>query len=81
MTHDPYVFTCRHCGCAMDERTETVWQLVQGYEKKRAQGGTNHVALRRPLYDFMCNRCMTLAQSGLHPQQGDLFDVAISGNS
>lgn len=56
---------CDACGRELDERVETVWNKIEGWEKKRDQGGTNHVALRRVLPEFRCNGCMTLAQSGL----------------
>jgi len=39
----------------MDERIETVWQHVTGWTKKRDQGGTNHIALRKELPEMMCN--------------------------
>jgi hypothetical protein len=82
MTDDPFLYQCRHCHNMIDERTHTVWRSVQGWTKKRDQGGDNHVALRRPLNDYMCNACMTLALSGLHPQQQDLFhESSVSGNA
>lgn len=60
---------CDQCGRSLDERTETVWNLVEGWEKKRDQGGTNHLALRKPKDEFRCNGCMTLILHGLSPGQ------------
>lgn len=61
--------TCDQCGRTMDERIETIWQLVEGWEKKRAQGGTNHLAMRNPKEKFRCNGCMQLMLDGLSSGQ------------
>ncbi len=53
----------------MDERLVTVWSKVTGWEKKRDQGGTNHVALRQPLNEFMCVGCMDKLKSGVSARQ------------
>lgn len=53
----------------MDERIATVWSKLEGWEKKRAAGGTNHVALRKPLGEFMCNGCMEKLLSGVAAAQ------------
>lgn len=65
----PYILRCTECGRQMDERVETVWCKVEGWEKKRSQGGTNHVALRKPLNAFMCPGCMDKLQSGVAARQ------------
>jgi len=64
--------TCSQCGRLMDERIETVWQHVTGWTKKRDQGGTNHIALRKELPEMMCNACMHLLVHGLNPGQQSL---------
>lgn len=63
---------CDQCGRELDDRFETVWCLVEGWEKKRDQGGTNHVAMRRPLNQYRCNGCMSLMQAGLSSAQETL---------
>jgi hypothetical protein len=42
---------------------------VTGWEKKRFQGGTNHVAMRRPLDNYRCIPCMSKTLDGLDPGQ------------
>lgn len=64
-----YTEKCCECGNPVDDRKETVWSKVEGWEKKRDQGGTNHVALRNPLGVSMCNACMMLKLSGLSAAQ------------
>lgn len=73
----PHHFQCSECGEWKDERYETVWQAVRGWEKKRNQGGTNHVALRRPLPESMCNGCMTKLQAGVDARQESLWSSAV----
>lgn len=70
---EPWMFRCCECGQSMDERSQTIWTKVQGWERKRDQGGTNHVALRRPMNEFMCNKCMTMHQNNLSPLQTSLL--------
>lgn len=70
--HDPYILRCNECGRPMDERVEVVWTKVEGWEKRRQQGGTNHVAMRRPLPEHMCNACMTIALDSGNPHQQTL---------
>jgi hypothetical protein len=67
------VLFCAKCGRSMDERIETVWRQVIGWEKKREQGGTNHLALREPLNQYCCNGCMTLLAAGIDPAQESLL--------
>jgi phosphoribosylformylglycinamidine (FGAM) synthase-like amidotransferase family enzyme len=65
---------CIQCGRELNERIETVWTKVLGWEKRRNQGGTNHLALRQQLDLYCCNGCMTLMQQGLNPGQQSLMD-------
>lgn len=69
MSFDPFIVRCSECGSGLDERRQVVWSKVEGWEKKRDQGGTNHVAMRRPLNEFMCANCMGMALAGLDPRQ------------
>lgn len=70
---DPYILRCTACGRQMDERLETVWQKLTGWDKKRSAGGTNHVALKRPLHEFMCAGCMDKLQNGVPALQLEAF--------
>jgi hypothetical protein len=69
----PYEFQCDKCGRIVDERKETVWNEVIGWEKRRVQGGTNHLALRKPQPNFRCNVCMTKMLEGLDAGQSEMF--------
>ncbi len=68
-TTNPYLLRCSECGALMDERHHTIWSKVEGWEKKRDAGGTNHVALRIPLGVFMCVGCMDKLRSGVAASQ------------
>jgi hypothetical protein len=52
---------------------QDAWQKVEGYERPRRGGGTNHVALRETFNVFVCNRCMTLLRAGLDAKQETLI--------
>lgn len=75
MTWEPYYFKCCECGRGMDERRDTVWGKVTGWEKKRHAGGTNHIACRRPLDEFMCDACMRKVLAGVPAGQDSLWNV------
>lgn len=62
-------FRCEKCNRQMDDKVETVWNFVTGWEKRREQGGTNHIALRTPQDTYCCNGCMQLLLAGLDPGQ------------
>lgn len=64
---------CSKCGRALNEKIETVWNFVEGWEKPREGGGTNHLAMRTPKDVFCCNACMTLMQAGLSTGQESLL--------
>lgn len=68
------IVKCDDCGREVNDHIETVWNLVEGWEKKRETGGTNHIALRTPKDSYRCNGCMTLRMHGLSPQQGSLIE-------
>jgi hypothetical protein len=72
MTWEPYHLSCTECGRGMDERYETVWNLVEGWEKRRSQGGTNHLACRRPRNQFRCAGCMEKILNGVAAGQESL---------
>jgi hypothetical protein len=65
---------CTECGKELDQNLPGAWWVqVIGWERKREQGGTNHVALRVQQEVFMCNACMVLRQAGISPKQGALL--------
>lgn len=57
-------FRCSVCEKEYDGRTVSEWREVVGWEQKRVQGGTNHIAEREQTGRSMCNPCMILRQSG-----------------
>lgn len=59
-------------GCGAGVNPYQAWQRVTGYEKRRAGGGTNHVALRQPEQAWLCDSCMRREQRGISAQQGSL---------
>ena len=67
------IMRCSKCQREIDERIETVWSKVTGWEKRREQGGTNHLALRKPLDEYCCHGCMTLMQQKIAPGQTSLI--------
>ncbi|MBA2707202.1 MAG: hypothetical protein H0U59_05295 [Gemmatimonadaceae bacterium] len=71
----PYQYVCEKCSRVIDERYETVWNQTLGWEKKRMQGGTNHLALRRPQNRFMCHVCMSKILDKMDPGQENLFEL------
>ncbi len=44
---------------------KNAWTGVEGWEHHRDEGGTNHVALRRPTNKVMHNGCMEKLQNGI----------------
>ena len=60
------------CACGRRISLDNAWQKVIGWEHRRSQGGTNHVALRRPQNEFMCDECMGRERRGINGGQGDL---------
>ena len=75
MSSEPWRYPCSNPGCnrLIDERYETVWRKVSGWEHKRDDGGTNHIALRTPENTFMCDACMTRLRSGVPIEQESLL--------
>lgn len=61
------------CGREINTRLEVYWRFVEGWEKDRDQGGTNHIALRKTHDRFMCNICMVRRQASLHQAQESLI--------
>ena len=65
-------FVCVMCSNAVDPTDVNVWQRVTGWERKRDAGGTNAIALRTPVQEFMCATCMVAAKRGLVGQEAML---------
>lgn len=61
---------CQFCGEPVNPELD--WRRVVGWERRRAQGGTNAVALREPLGQWACRTCIDLRRSG-HAGQGTLL--------
>lgn len=55
---------CSDCGKQIDPRSRLTWQKVVGWERTRHGGGTNHVALRHNLDEWMCNECVDKRKTG-----------------
>ena len=60
---------CVTCEKEVDPNARTTWQRVIGWERKRKGGGTNAVALRETLQQFMCGECMIQRLEGIDPMQ------------
>jgi len=52
----------------------TVYYEVTGYERERAQGGTNALRLRQRSGRVACQLCVDRAARGVAPAQGSLLD-------
>jgi hypothetical protein len=66
--------TCTRCGKQVDpNRAGGAWTKIEAWEQRRAQGGTNHAALRRPLGVYLCNGCMKLLQAGIATEQTSML--------
>lgn len=50
--------------CNRDLTGLPFWREVTGFVKHRANGGTNHLALKRETGTFICESCMVLKKSG-----------------
>jgi hypothetical protein len=70
------IFKCSKCDGDIDETQQVLWQRVTGWEKKRKGGGLNRLALRKELYEFCCNTCMTHMLNNESLGQMPLFDGA-----
>lgn len=44
-------------------RGAEMWREVTGWEQRRTQGGTNHIAKRVPTGKFMCSPCMHIERA------------------
>jgi len=60
---------CPLCGQSIDPTSPYVWQRVEGWERKRKQGGTNAIALRRTRQEWAHPACVTLARDGYSGQE------------
>lgn len=74
---------CSECKRAVP-RGAPYWQLVEGWEQKRAKGGTNALALRSKRPRFMCEPCMHLKREernkgGQHPGQTSIDSFLMDG--
>lgn len=68
MSDPMFFYRCSSCGMELTDAMNP-WLEVQGWERKRVKGGTNHVALRKQTGKMMCHGCMSKLQAGLSPGQ------------
>jgi len=64
--------SCVFCGDGIPS-LRNAYRKVVGFEKQRDQGGTNALALRRPLNEWACNTCVDKQKSGVDPRQEELL--------
>lgn len=67
---------CSTPGCPRlldPELPGSFYRKVEGWERAREQGGTNHVALRRPLNEYRCLECVQREQAKINAGQGSLL--------
>ena len=57
-------FRCELCYLEIDPHDRFTWQRVVGWEQRRTQGGTNHIALREPRQEFAHPLCIRMARQG-----------------
>jgi hypothetical protein len=69
LSANPNIVRCQGCGSPVDARSPLVWQKVEGWERKREEGGTNHVALRKTRQEFMCGACIMKERAGVSSGQ------------
>jgi hypothetical protein len=63
---------CHFCGESLDADRPGVYQYVEGWERRRAQGGTNAVRLPKRLTRYACHSCIEIRVHGLEGQS-ELF--------
>ena len=68
-------FYCPFCFNPVNPEDPYSWQKVTGWERRRAQGGTNAIALRAPLQEWAHPACVSLAKDG-HLGQPTLFETS-----
>jgi hypothetical protein len=67
-------FYCDLCGRDLDPTERGVYVHVEGYDRKRPGGGTNHLVFRKvtdPPH-FAHDACIRLAQRGINVRQQSL---------
>lgn len=75
--NEPNLVTCCAEGCdtQIDLFVESsFYEHVHGWDRKRRQGGQNHLRLRRPLNDeYMCTSCMNRLLRGVAETQVSMW--------
>lgn len=64
---------CSMCGNPVNPKSKNTMQRVQGWEKKRSQGGANQIILREVLPEFAHVDCVDARKLGILPGQEPLF--------
>jgi hypothetical protein len=62
---------CTFCGGRISVTRD--YQRVEGYERRRNQGGTNALRLRQPKGEWACTSCVDKEARGIAATQGGLF--------
>lgn len=68
----PPLLVCAFCGCSIPS-VRQAFQKVTGWERHRAAGGTNALALRKTHDEFACLACVDKLRAGIDPNQPSLI--------
>lgn len=63
---------CHYCGDPVDTDARTTFQRVEGWERKRDQGGTNAIIGRQVRQSWACYTCIDRLRHGIDPAQQTL---------
>ena len=63
------VYRCSLCLLEIDPLDRFTWQRVVGWEQRRVQGGTNHIALREPRQEWAHPLCIRRKREGTLAQE------------
>jgi hypothetical protein len=64
---------CIDCDKPIDPRRPGHFELVEGWSKKRTQGGTNAVVMQKRKGKYLCAGCMMDREAGISKDQGSLL--------
>lgn len=62
---------CSFCGNAISVNRD--YRKVEGFERRRNQGGTNALRLRQPKSEWACTSCIDKESRGVSARQEGLF--------
>jgi hypothetical protein len=64
-----FVVVCHFCKREVDADLGRTAQFVSGWERKRKQGGTNALILRKVHPQWACGECIDKLRAGIDPAQ------------